>query len=186
MKVQSFSRYNSLPKDKLKIVFDPRVVKKDQEAVKSINAKIQQEKNYEAMKYNWFKQNRQDILNSLSKTRQKNQELENKAGVHKVRLQKNPLKPQVSPRLLELSSPKLPKTGTSEDYIDFKGLISTEFKEALSIIKKPTPERLNTNQSKKSLTTLSSERSSFPRASTSQGKAISAPEIRINPATNHL
>lgn len=126
-----FERYNDLPADKLKILFDPRIVKFDRNGVELIEKKLNQEKENVENKLKWITENRYKTLAHFIKKKQKTDELQEKSGLKYIKTKIRQLSPNCNDRLNELSTPKFRRDVSVKDLVEARGLLTIDYQDAI-------------------------------------------------------
>ncbi|OMJ77155.1 hypothetical protein SteCoe_23296 [Stentor coeruleus] len=121
--IGSFNNYNELPEDRLKLVVNRRILKKDAEALSLISKKIAKEFEEEKQKKEWHKSIREQSLTRMRKRRKENQIYEQKAGIEKIKPIQKATTPVPNMHIKSLSIAKSVKIGYPEDYSESYGLL---------------------------------------------------------------
>lgn len=121
--IGSFDKYNELPEDRLKLVVNRKILKKDEEALSFISKKIAKEFEEVQQKKEWHKSIREQSLTRMRKRRKENKIYEEKAGIEKIKLIQKAITPMSNTRIQSLSIAKIVKIGYPEDYSESYGLL---------------------------------------------------------------
>lgn len=118
-----FENYNELPEDRLKLVVNKKILKKDSEALSLISKKLAKELGEEAQRKEWHMAIRQQTLTRMKNKRDYNQVYEEKTGLEKIKFGHKTSTPLPSARIQSLSLAKGVKVGYPEDYAETFGLL---------------------------------------------------------------
>mmetsp|Transcript_20253 Transcript_20253/g.37792 ORF Transcript_20253/g.37792 Transcript_20253/m.37792 type:complete len:348 (+) Transcript_20253:7646-8689(+) len=139
--VNSWNKLNTLPPQSVQKVLNEFIIKKDKEAVKAIQDRINEEKAEQDKIKDWLTINRSQVRASFSKIQLKNTELQHKAGVQKPANMRSVTSITRSERIARLSTPKnYKKLSDLQLEPDFRGLITVDFRPAEMICKGERPQ----------------------------------------------
>ena len=132
----TFENYCNMPTDRIRLVLHPRMVAQEESCIDYLNQKIDEEEKVEIEKKKEVLERREKVLRVFRERRKSITDLEQRAGVVKIRkgFSNTPFK--MTARMKALATPKRPRRWDAFNYSETSGMLIRDQQEALTKLQK--------------------------------------------------